>query len=276
MQLRDVGLRLHLDAYQCQVLTGFRELRDAPGTSWSRLTAELGGHGVPSLEDALRDVELSPVHLALRSVVGDPARLPDLLSAARAALGTTGTGQTTGSEAPGDLASELERLRQRREAVRKIIRDPRSAAVLDAWALLYPLVATFGQTVFADLRLGGPLDRALAERHGLDAEAERDVGWNGAVLVAASAAPVGVRARLAAWMADPMVRAALGVHDWDGAEWLDGDAAEVLVTSVALGQTIDGVAARTVRARATQLRREVERAGYRVDTVAAPRPRPRG
>ncbi len=275
MRLHDEGLRVRLGAYQCQVLTGFRELRDAPGAPWSRLAADLGDRGVPSLEDALRDVELAPVHLSLRSVLDDPARLPDLLAAARAALvtagiGPTGAGATAAVEGPGDVASGLERLRQRREAIRQIIRDPRSAAVLDAWALLDALVATFGQTVFADLRLGGPLDRALAERHGLDAEAGRDVGWNGAVLVAASAAPAGVRARLAAWMADPMVRAALGVHEWDGAEWLDGDAAEVLVTSVALGQTIDGVAARTVRARATRLRRALDRSGYRVDALAAP------
>jgi len=272
MQLRDVGLRLHLDAYQCQVLTGFRELRDAPGASWSRLAADLGSQGVPSLEDALRDVELAPVHLTLRSVLDDPARLPDLLVAARAALGATGAGQTGAADAgtPGDVETVLLRLSQRREAIRRTIRDPRSAAVLDAWALLDALVARFGRTVFADLRLGGPLDRALAERHGLDAAAGHDVGWNGAVLVAATTAPLGARARLAAWIADPMVKAALRAHDWDGAEWLDGDAAEVLVTSVALGQTIDGVAARTVRARAARLRRALARSGYRVDALASP------
>ncbi len=271
-QLHERGLRLHLDAYQCQVITGFRELRDAAGAAWSRLAADLVDRGVPSLEDALRDVELAPVHKSLRAVVDDPARLPDLVAAARAALGVAGAGAT--AEGPGDMRSAMERLGRRREAIRRSIENPRSTAVLEAWALLDSLVATFGRSVFADLRLGGPLDRALAARHELDAEAAHDVGWNGAVLVAASAAPLTARARLAAWITDPVVRTALGVHAWDGAEWLDGDAAEVLVTSVALGQTIDGAAARTVRARATQLRRTLAGSGYRVDALASPLRRP--
>ena len=83
-RLRDGGLRLHLDAYRCYVLTGFRELHDSAGRPWSRLAAEIGDRGVPSLDEAMRDLELAPLHETLRAAVVDPARLPELLDAVAA------------------------------------------------------------------------------------------------------------------------------------------------------------------------------------------------
>jgi glycosidase len=72
---RDVaerGMNLELRAYQTNVFLDWRDLRDGPDCPWGALCDRLAGRGVPSLEDALRDLQLSPVHGALRALV-DPA-----------------------------------------------------------------------------------------------------------------------------------------------------------------------------------------------------------
>jgi glycosidase len=67
----DHGITLSLHAYQCYVFLDWRELHATPGKAWDRLCDHLGGRGVPSLDDALINLELKPVHDALRSAL-DP------------------------------------------------------------------------------------------------------------------------------------------------------------------------------------------------------------
>jgi glycosidase len=67
----DRGLRLDLHAYQAHVLLEWRELRSTAEEPWDRLADYLNGRGVPNLHDALVDLELKPVHDALRSLL-DP------------------------------------------------------------------------------------------------------------------------------------------------------------------------------------------------------------
>jgi glycosidase len=274
--LRAGGLRVHLDAYRCQVFLDFRELRDSPGDGqpWRRLAAELGDRGVPSLDDALRDLELAPVHHAIGAVVADPGRLPDLVRAVESATGRPAGGpERSAGRRSAQPKAKVDRAPV--TAVRRVARTPvpapdgRSAAVLAAWTILEPLIAAFGPAVFADLRLGGPLDHALGERHGLDAAASRDIGWDGAVLTAAMAAPVAPdRDRLAAWFADPMVRAALLVHAWEGAEYFERAPFDALTERVALAEIVTGAEQRTARVRAGRLRSAARVAGYRVAPLA--------
>ncbi len=270
-RLRKDGLRLTLDAYRCHVLTGFRELRDSPEQPWGRVAAEIGDRGVPSLDDALRDVELAPVHDALRAAVVDPGRLPELLQVVQA-VAPAATARPAKTDRPSKATSRRRLVADptidRRAAIASLAPHPRTAAVLDAWSVLEPVVAAFGSSVFADLRLGGPLDRALAERHGLDAGSAHDIGWDGAILVAAMAAPAAPdRARLAAWLADPTVRAGLDVHVWEGVEYLDGDAFAAVTDRVALAEIADGAMPRTARARAARLRRAADAAGSGVEAL---------
>jgi hypothetical protein len=70
-EIADRGLRLELHAYQSHVLLDWRELHATAGKPWDRLCDHLGGRGVPSLEDALINLELRPVHDALRAAL-DP------------------------------------------------------------------------------------------------------------------------------------------------------------------------------------------------------------
>jgi hypothetical protein len=46
----------------------FRQVRDGAAGQWARLAARLSGIGVPSLDDAMREVQLEPVHAPLRAV----------------------------------------------------------------------------------------------------------------------------------------------------------------------------------------------------------------
>jgi glycosidase len=67
--LADKGLHFHLHAYQCHVFLDWREMRDDATHPWSALCHELAGRGVSSLDDALRGLQLKPLHDAMREVL---------------------------------------------------------------------------------------------------------------------------------------------------------------------------------------------------------------
>ena len=64
--LAERGLTLELHAYQCHVFLDWRELHATAEKPWDRLCDHLNGRGVPSLDDALVNLELQPVHHDLR------------------------------------------------------------------------------------------------------------------------------------------------------------------------------------------------------------------
>jgi glycosidase len=66
------GLRVELHAYQCYVFLDWRELRATAEQPWDKLCDLLNGKGVPSLDDALVNLELRPVHDALERLL-EPA-----------------------------------------------------------------------------------------------------------------------------------------------------------------------------------------------------------
>jgi hypothetical protein len=74
-ELSERGLLVELDAYRAFVFGSFRELRVTADARWSELAGELGGRGVSSLDDALADLRLRPVHDRVRAAVTstDPA-----------------------------------------------------------------------------------------------------------------------------------------------------------------------------------------------------------
>ena len=67
----DRGMWLALDAYQGHVFWEFREVHDGSAGQWRRLAERLGGRGVPSLDEALRELQLEPVHGPLRTLFDD-------------------------------------------------------------------------------------------------------------------------------------------------------------------------------------------------------------
>jgi len=67
--LAERGLRLELHAYQCHVFVEWRDLHEDPAHPWGKLCDALEGQGVPSLDDALRALQLRPLHEALKDFV---------------------------------------------------------------------------------------------------------------------------------------------------------------------------------------------------------------
>jgi glycosidase len=67
--LGEHGLPLQLHAYQCHVFLDWREVYATAEKPWDRLCDQLNGQGVPNLEDAMVNLELQPVHQALRSLL---------------------------------------------------------------------------------------------------------------------------------------------------------------------------------------------------------------
>ncbi|MDE3188126.1 MAG: alpha-amylase [Acidobacteriota bacterium] len=85
--LAERGLTLDLHAYQCHVFLDWRELYPTAQKPWDRLCDYLNGSGVSNLEDELVNLELQPVHDALRQQLdsGVVRMLADLAGHPRAA-----------------------------------------------------------------------------------------------------------------------------------------------------------------------------------------------
>jgi glycosidase len=60
--LRENGLYVELEAYQCHVFLDWREVQDNEWHQYAHLAGYLGGRGVPSIEEALREVFLQSIH----------------------------------------------------------------------------------------------------------------------------------------------------------------------------------------------------------------------
>jgi len=65
--LAERGITLDLQGYQCHVFLDWHELYATVEQRWDKLCDQLNGHGVPNLGEALLNMELQPVHEALKS-----------------------------------------------------------------------------------------------------------------------------------------------------------------------------------------------------------------
>ena len=134
-ELRERGLFVRLDAYQGHVFWEFRELRDGSAHQWARLNGMLGGRGVPSLEEAQLELQLEPVHSALRAAIADPS-----LATVERVVGALG--EATGTA--GDRAAVVELVAKRAattHAAVAAIKDAEEEAALRLWTLLSALGA---------------------------------------------------------------------------------------------------------------------------------------
>ncbi|MGI8928481.1 MAG: alpha-amylase family glycosyl hydrolase [Candidatus Limnocylindrales bacterium] len=94
-ELAEKGLYMELGAYTCHVFVEMHDVHDTDGR-YGRLAAYLSGRGVPSLEDAMSELALAPLHAALRD-----SRLDDALREAAALIGTTPEATPAGEPAAG-------------------------------------------------------------------------------------------------------------------------------------------------------------------------------
>ncbi|WP_348261584.1 alpha-amylase family glycosyl hydrolase [Telmatobacter sp. DSM 110680] len=84
------GITLQLSAYQCHVFMDWHEKWASAEKPWDRLCDQLNGRGVPSLDDALVDMELQPLYQSVHALLDqDMIRLlTDLAEHPRATAGT--------------------------------------------------------------------------------------------------------------------------------------------------------------------------------------------
>lgn len=68
-ELYDQGMYVELGAYKCHVFLDIREVQDNEWGQYAELAAYLGGRGVPSIEEALRELFLQPIHQPFKAVV---------------------------------------------------------------------------------------------------------------------------------------------------------------------------------------------------------------
>jgi glycosidase len=92
-RIHEEGLYVELHAYQAQVFLDFREVSGSAGQPYAQLADYLDGRGVPSTEEALREVMMQPVHEPFREL----ARAELFSRISRAAL----------DRKPGPLLQEL-------------------------------------------------------------------------------------------------------------------------------------------------------------------------
>lgn len=70
-EVKDRGMFFELDAYKYHVFVNFAELQDDDSQKYSRLSQYLNGRGVPSIEEALRELTLSNVLVPIRELVNE-------------------------------------------------------------------------------------------------------------------------------------------------------------------------------------------------------------
>ncbi|MDO8483845.1 MAG: alpha-amylase family glycosyl hydrolase [Candidatus Limnocylindrales bacterium] len=305
-ELWERGLHLSLDAYSVHVFWEFREVRDRSAGQWARLATRLAGGAVPSLDVAMRELQLEPVHAPFRAIFAEglvravldgeatPTQLDELER--RYAAFLAATAEATGLR--GDPASLAAVTRGRIERVFRGSTAPddrKERSALLAWlafsrigelAPAADVVAT-SRAWYEELRLPGSLAAGLREA-GLD-EPE---AWAVADLVRTLLAlprPSGLRrpARtsdgrlLDQWLARDVVRTAIGLNTWQGVEYIDRDAFDAMLRWAVRLDAIDagsaapagsigaGGAGTTGTDLATRLSTAAEAAGYRVDRMRA-------
>ena len=302
-ELRERGLFVALDAYQGHVFWEFRELRDGPSGQWNRLAGMLAGRGVPSLEDALRELQLEPVHAPARALFRDglaarlaagaaaPADVAALrerhaafLRAVAAATGVDGDPEVLAVAAVERAGRVFEPGAQGAS----LVPDGRAdRAALLAWLFLARTgelaraaeVPATSRAWYDELRLAPVLAGGLRELGLEEAEA-----WNAAELVRIllelprpgtlrGAGRTADARLLDAWLAHDHLRAAMGVNTWEGTEWLDRDRFTALLGWAARLDAIDAVTAgdaapaRRTPAWVTRLTQAADSAGYRLDRL---------
>jgi glycosidase len=235
-EIRERGIHVRLHAYETRVYWDLRELHDTAGV-WRRLASRIGEGGVPSLEDALREQQLTPVHDALRAVIAEPSRdtVTRLVDAVAEATGTEGD--------RGAVVEAIAARSARAEPVISAVEDPSQEAALRLWTLLAPLgslpagapVGPTSRAWYEELRLAPVVADGLRGR-GLDegqawwaAERVRTLLDLPLPSTLGGPAPTLPSRLVDAWLAHPAVRAFLRINTWEGVEYFHGESWEELL-----------------------------------------------
>lgn len=70
-EIKQKGLYFELNAYEAHVFFDFREVSESENKQYSQLNLYLNGRGVPSIEEALRELLLAPILYPMRDLIND-------------------------------------------------------------------------------------------------------------------------------------------------------------------------------------------------------------
>ncbi len=161
------GLYAELDAYKCHVFLDWREVQDNEWHQYAHLADYLNGRGVPSIDAALREVLLRPVHLPFKELV-NAANLQRLFAARST--------ETPTAAVDSDLLDDMEQrslrlLSEIKSLVQASGDDPAPVAIaaqirreLEASLQLPMITQRFGLPRSADVEAG--MDRLAAHLDG--------------------------------------------------------------------------------------------------------------
>jgi hypothetical protein len=76
-ELHEKGLYVELGAYKHHVFLDFREVQDTEWHQYAQLASYLDGRGVPSIDEALKEVLLQPLHQPFREMVRAIGRISE-------------------------------------------------------------------------------------------------------------------------------------------------------------------------------------------------------
>ena len=133
--LAEKGLHFNLHAYQCHVFLDWRELHDDAAHPWSKLCYELAGRGVSSLDDALRGLQLKPLHDAMRDLLA-PALIEQFAPAPAAKKKTAKKEEppTDGNKATPELTAKVKVLLERSRHLAETDRKRAASNAPDPWS----------------------------------------------------------------------------------------------------------------------------------------------
>jgi glycosidase len=278
-ELAEKGLYLALGGYACHVFVEMNDVHDSDGR-YRALAAYLSGRGVPSLEDAMQELDLAPLHAALREgrsedAVREAATLLGVAmedAAAEAAEGAEAAEPADGAGSATDAATPEAAAPATPDAIETshlpATQDAAAPAATDATR------ATPTSPTGPTGPTGGPPPAALeierlVGKHRPDLSNGRwmdawlvDRVWSDADLIALRLEQINAVSGNGKKGADPgsllrneRFRRAIGVNRHDGVEWFNQERFEHVVDALALP-------------RQAELRRAAEKANYRVDTFA--------
>ncbi len=84
-EFSDRGLYVELGAYQYHLFLDFREIKDTREGHYGQLESLLGGRGVPNMDNALKEMLLSPLHTPFKEIM-NPLTLERLVNVRRDGL----------------------------------------------------------------------------------------------------------------------------------------------------------------------------------------------
>ena len=121
-EIHERGFSFHLHAYKYHVFLHWRELRSTKDHPWDRLHDTLQGSGVPSLNEALEQLQLQPLHEALRAAL-DPWIVGKIVDAAETGPSGAATSRQREARILEAVAPFLERGRRFKAIAQQVLKE---------------------------------------------------------------------------------------------------------------------------------------------------------